>query len=552
MSLYRATRGARPRARGFAPARPRGRSSFRQQIVALHREIFRRNQQRINQSVLGYTPAFRRYEREYQRDVAGYRRRATFDELDAAIAESRLVYVGDYHTLPQAQRTFLRLMRRLPPDRPVTLALEFVQGRYQDSLDAYMAGRIDDAKFLSGIEHDAHWVFGGWPSFQPIFSLARERGYRIVGIDSLGRGPAGSSLEARDRYAARRIGAVANERPNDLVLVLIGELHIAAKHLPAQVQKLVPEARGMTIYQNCEEIYWALEAKGLEHDVELVQIGANRWGLMNTPPIVCQQSFLNWLSIDDEGMHLEAPEENFKEYVRLIASFFDLDVGDAVEDAEVATVVDLSFLQRLQRRGDFSAADMQKIRAQILRSESYYIPRARMIYLGNLSVNHASEEATHFVRHVCSRADEPRLLIDAFYARVLEEALGFLGSKLMNHKRKCAHIPYFERTLRTPGASRRDKSLARLVLLHARLASGKRVRGMSEVYECDAEMFNAVTHALGYQLGDKLYYALIDGSLEKSEIRPLFFDRFDEEGSTLATYLQLAARTRDVRIPDRF
>src|SRR3954471_12238128 len=104
----RKTRGARPQARGFATSPARG--SFRRQVVDLHRAIFRRNQTRINESVLGYTPAFRRYERDYQRDVARFDDRASFAELDTAMAASDLVYVGDYHTLPQAQRSFLRLL----------------------------------------------------------------------------------------------------------------------------------------------------------------------------------------------------------------------------------------------------------------------------------------------------------------------------------------------------------------------------------------------------------------------------------------------------------
>ena len=57
-------------------------------------------------------------------------------------------------------------------------------------------------------------------------------------------------------------------------------------------------------------------------------------------------------------------------------------------------------------------------------------------------MNHASEEATHFLRHVVSGCQEPLNLVDAFYARALEEAVGFLGSKMLNHKRKCPHVHF--------------------------------------------------------------------------------------------------------------
>ena len=273
---------------------------------------------------------------------------------------------------------------------------------------------------------------------------------------------------------------------------------------------------------------------------------------MNTPPIVCQQSFLNWLEADDDGLQLEAPEDSFKDLMRLIASFFDLDLGDAVHDVEVTTVADLTFLRRLQKRGDFSDWDMRKIRSQIVRSESYYIPRAQMVYLGNLSVNHASEEATHFIRHVLAQCHEPRLLVDAFYWRVLEEAVGFLGSKIINHKRKCPPLAFFRRVVGSRNSTRNEKQLARLVLKHEKIISGRKVRGVRDVYECNATLFNELTHIIGYQLGDKLYYGLIDGLVDKGETRQLFFERFEREGDALTTYLYLVSRTAKVRLPERF
>ena len=64
-------------------------------------------------------------------------------------------------------------------------------------------------------------------------------------------------------------------------------------------------------------------------------------------------------------------------------------------------------------------------------------------------------------------------------------------------------------------------------------------------------MFNAITHILGYLLGDRLYYSLVQGHLRKEQVRELFFDTFRQEGSAWASYLYLKARTEKVRIPER-
>ncbi|MBI3178292.1 MAG: ChaN family lipoprotein [Deltaproteobacteria bacterium] len=534
---------------------PAARRTFRQEIVDLHRAIFRRNQRRINASVAGYTGAFRRYEREYLRGVGRYEQPATLVELDAMLAQADVIYVGDYHTLAQAQRSFLRLLRRLPTDRPVIVALEFVQGRHQAALDRFMRGAMSEQLFLRAIDHTSPWMSNGWESFTEIFAMARQRGWPVLAIDSPGRGPAGASLAARDRYAARRMARALGHETRPRVIALVGELHVAPAHLPRAVgdelARLGGAARSLVVYQNCQEIYWQLEARGLEHEVELVRVAAGQYCLINTPPIVCQQSFLNALDLDDEIPSVEAPAENFKEYARLIASFFDLDLADALDDVEVATVADLSFLNALRERGDFSDADMRRIHKQILHSESYYIPRAKTAYLGNLSVNHAAEEAAHFVRHVVGGLGEPRLWVDAFYARCLEEALGFLGSKLINHKRKCATLASLERQATERGIPRRDRRVARAVLLHTRMEQGRRVRGARALYAADADTFNGVTHMLGYRLGERLYYGLVSGRLAKSEIRTLFLEKFVAEGAALTTYLYLIGRTAKVRVPER-
>ena len=93
--------------------------------------------------------------------------------------------------------------------------------------------------------------------------------------------------------------------------------------------------------------------------------------------------------------------------------------------------------------------------------------------------------------------------------------------------------------------------MARLVLKHQRMVEGRKVKNSNHIFECDAEMFNAITHIIGYQLGDRLYYGLVDGVLDKAEIRELFFDCFEEDGAAFSTYLYFFARTSHIEVPER-
>ncbi len=151
--------------------------------------------------------------------------------------------------------------------------------------------------------------------------------------------------------------------------------------------------------------------------------------------MVAQQSYLDWIDGGESPLEpgSDRVERRFKELALLIARFLNLDskkLRDALAQFSVYTAGDLSFIRTLPARG-FTPKEIRQIEWQILSRESYFIPRANAAYLANLSVNHAAEEAAHFLRHISSGAgDEPRPLLDGFYARALEEAFAFFGSKI--------------------------------------------------------------------------------------------------------------------------
>jgi len=505
------------------PELPAPLNSARREIGRLQRRLWQRQRRLIAASITGSGPGFRDYEARYLRRTRGHLREASLAGLIHEISKADVLYVGDYHTLKQSQRSFVNLVQR---GKPALIALEFVQGRHQDALDSYLAGRLSEARFLERIGT----TLGAWENFRPIFEEARRRRVPVIGTDLRA-----GSLAERDAYAARRIARALRST----CFVLAGQLHVAPPHLPAAVGKLV-SAPSLVVYQNCERIWWELQRLGRELEVEACVIRPGEWCLINTPPVVVQQSWLD--SLQGEEL-LDAPEPRFQMLAGTIARFLGLELGGALEEVAVYTAGDLSFLSRLP---GFTHREIRQIEQQILSRESYYIPRARIAYLAGLSLNHAAEEAAHFVRNVVSGAsDEPRGLMDAFYARALEEAYAFCGSKIVNPRRRCAHQPEFRRLARSGDALTRQ--VARLVLAHLELERGRkrRVRPLHG----SSELFNAVSHALGYMLGEKLYYALATGRLSKREVRELFLDPLEEEGEAFLTYMNIARRVAAVRIP---
>ncbi len=529
----------------------------REEIDRIQRRLFARQKRLIAASVHGSNADFRAYEARVQKRVRTFNREATYGELLHAVSTADLVYVGDYHTLKQAQRSFLKLVQRRWPNRPLLLALEFVQGRHQAALDDYLSSKIGEETFLARIEYRRHLRFDVWPHFRTIFEEARKQKLKAIAIDLIGT--RSTTLAERDTYAARRIAAAMEANPGAQLFCLAGQLHIAPPHLPAAVSRELAK-RGhslpsLSVYQNCEAIWFSLQASGRALETEAVLVRPGEWCLLNTPPVVAQQSYLDWIDGGESPLDGDSDrvERRFKELALLVAKFLDLDskkLRHELAHFSVFTAGDLSFLRTLPSRG-FSKTEIKQIERQILSRESYFIPRAKAAYLANLSVNHAAEEASHFLRHIASGAgDEARPLLDGFYSRALEEAFAFFGSKIVNPRRKCAQeIDWLRLAHRAPDAFTRD--VARMVLRHLRIERGETRRSaLRDIYaSAGPELFNAVTHALGYLLGEKLYYALAAGRIAKSELRELFLDPLEDEGAPLLVYLDLTTRLRDLVVP---
>ena len=526
-----------------------------EELFKIQRRLWLRNRDIIKNSIVIKEPGFVAYEKKFLAAVARYERVATNDEMISAIKKAQIIYVGDYHTCNQSQRSFLRILKATVKEgEDAVLGLELIHKRHQDILDAYLKKEISEEAFLKKIGLKQHWVFDLWASFEPLFEFARYHKLPVAGIDAA---PAHASLKERDEATARLVTHILRKHPKHRIFIMIGDLHLA--HLPGMVQKLLKSGSkvvsDLILYQNSDAIYWDLARQGLEHRVETVKMSDNAFCRMHTPPIVCQQSYINWLEHEEGEIDFADSKTSFMELLDNISKFLDIDLGDEREKVDVYTCGDLSFLEQLKDSGKFSPGELKALKRQILASESYFIPEKRVVYLANLSINHAAEEAAHFIKHACSGRESKRTVEDAFYANILHEALAFFGSKLINPKRKCFHenefknlFSYFS-TVHVPQERRLEFETTCLVLDFLKTDnSANRDRSFKSLRP---DLFFAVTHALGYMLGDKLFYAMMSEKISKGEIKQFFYDPWRKEGEPQVAYHDLKKRLKGVRGPKR-
>jgi hypothetical protein len=533
--------------------------SPRTELLAIQKRLWKWNKDIIDHSILVREPGFDSYERAYKRAVSDYERISHQDEMLAAIARADVIHVGDYHTCNQSQRSFLRILKAVvKKDRNFVLGMELIHARHQKVLDQFLAGRISEATFLRRIKLEEHWVFDLWANFKPLFDFCKYHKIRMLAIDAA---KANSSVRKRDAAAAELMAKFLAAHSGVKLFVFIGDLHIAPKHLPADMKAAFARRRlvltQLLLFQNSEAIYWKLAESGVDDRVEVVRLSDGNFCRMHTPPVICQRSYLNWLEHEEGEIDFADAKSSFMEIVDRICGFLGIKLGRERDDVEVFTCGDLSFLRKLKEKGDFSKREIEMIKKQILASESYYIAQTKFVYLASLSLNHAAEEAAHFVKNLCSGDEEPREVIDAFYANILHEALGFFGSKIINHKRKCYHekefanlLAYFE-TIRVPRERRLEYETALLVTEYKRLEKRGKHLERTEIFHSRMDLFMSLTHALGYMMGDRLYYGMIEGKVKKPLLRELFCNPWSEEGEPVDAYMELYRKLKGVKIPKR-
>src|SRR5262249_34736290 len=143
--------------------------SPREELIKIQKQIFRKNQKIIEESILVSEQGFAKYEQNYLRRVQAFQGIAKIEELKQALIDAEWIYIGDYHTNRQSQRALLRLLKMLigQTDRFV-LCLEFLQKRYQEHAQRYLQGKLSLSQFLKRINLRKHFYFDLWENFEPI------------------------------------------------------------------------------------------------------------------------------------------------------------------------------------------------------------------------------------------------------------------------------------------------------------------------------------------------------------------------------------------------
>jgi hypothetical protein len=522
----------------------------------------------------------RGYIKEFHSNIGKFQAPSSWDDLVIACYRADLVYIGDYHALPSAQETAARLLEAVAErSRAVVLGVEMVYGRHQRVLDRYMAGEIDETAFLRAIRYETDWGYD-WGAFKRIYDVARAHKIPVVGLDCPPR-TGFRHIRRRDRYAADRVAAMIAANPGARAVVLFGESHLAPSHLPRQVTMRLKrrglEKRAVTVVQNLEEIYWQMSQAGYP-GADVARIGEDTYCHFNAGPIAKYEAYRRtiegWKGEDDNQGDPIDLTSTVHGIIDMILRFLKIDPytrrihapgrgRDLIVDLypDIHSGLEADEVRTLFRSARLPEEDAAEVLDHLERSGSCYVPRLNAIFLGEFSLVHAGEEAAHFINQLLKGEiyeAVPRALPqhDLFYSAVLEEALGFFGSKIVdpsrNHFFQNEFYEYYRKDQatiekNTPYKFEEFNEIIEFVLLHKKFehayeSYGEVPQPILEGIRSDPQRVNVLVHELGYFLGQQLHDAYRMGLVDRGDMLALFRASFRRSGSALAAYLDLSRK----------
>ncbi|NMB99563.1 MAG: ChaN family lipoprotein [Thermoanaerobaculaceae bacterium] len=481
--------------------------------------------------------------KSYYRSYASYLEKCrpketSMDEFLNSIRETRVLLVGDFHTLYQAQRQFLKILEFVEDQgiKPV-VCLEMVFKKHQNILENLLKGNINSKDYIEKTDYFKTWGFD-FVNYGKILDYLKAKQLQVYGINKNG------SLEERDKFMAKDIAEARKKHSNEIIIALIGDLHIALSHLPRELSKL--GLKSTILYQNSETVILR-KLKNGEEPYSFFKIEKDIFLVNNTPPWIKMQSYLTYLEHGSESFFMrygfarsdEDEEEidyssTVQNYIKALKDAFNLH-NKPDDDFQIYTMEDLSFLEN-----SFFKKEPGKTYAKIIKNDkSLFMTFENTIYTVFLDVNHTVEEAMHYLmgKDIPIEASE-----SCFWERVHYFASGYIASKVINPIRQTLRQESLKEILERIeyAATEKDKRYLRrqiAVCMHVRqffnyLKEGKLTKlSVSAFVQIDEDNLFELSRALGYQIGEAIFDDYNKGEISGRDIKHLVFtveDHFEQ------------------------
>lgn len=509
----------------------------------------------------------RKYLREFNEAFRNYESLLDSGQIQNALRAADVVLIGDYHALHAAQRYAASLIeqRALAGDRPVVLGVETIFARDQHILEEWWRREIDESELRQRIRFDLDWGYD-WTPFHELLVTARDHSEGLYGLDCMPREDL-RKIGARDRHAAAKIAEIRQSHPDAVIFVLFGESHLAPGHLPSALRQQMPGEKVLTVLQNVDALYW--RAAGERADkVEAVRVNEDVLCAFNATPLEKYESyrlFLDQWSRCDDNPDFAPTLYNL---IDSLARFLEINRYSPHNGTQPKFLVDLlpevhggssdAILRRLLSRKQIGEQERDSMLTDIAERGSAYLPQVNAFYIREFKMISAAEDAARFLHQACQGL--PRRLneyssvnsnqrpeegsasangvrhtaIDTFYARVIEHAVAYFGSRVL-----CPSRP----------APDDSSPLSRAACEKAAQAAARAENSKCEPAAQNRDAQKRDAQNLGFRLGNQIYDAYLAGKVAPSGLRRLFLAHLDQPGLARKVCTAVIAKLRAASRP---
>lgn len=485
-----------------------------QDWVLTRKRLLRRIKAEVSDRLGEPSASFRQYAEKLNAEFRGRWRACDWDDLLKAVGGADIAFASDFHAHMQSQRAHLRILRALPEDRPIVMALECVCSDDQAVIDAYLDSELTEEEFLESVAWTKVWGFP-WAHYRPVFELARARGFRICGLSRRSDLESELPLESRDGRMANDIVQLMDEHPTALVYVMVGELHLAVAHLPDAFRQLRPRANSVLVYQDAESLYFRLARSARDQSVDVLRSG-RRFCVMVSPPWVKWQSYLMFLEatcdreLDDDGSSIDYTD-HVRQLVELLSRDFDVKID--TNSIHVYTPASHDVLK--QMRKNLGRELWPVLQAQLENDRGFLLPEKGLIYLASPTLNRAAHLAGEFLHARLSHREG--VVWDGaahWESSIWIEGMAFFFSKWINPKRKARELALL--SPRDGGRAALQLALDQRMSEIVWLRSGRK-RSLRAFPRRRIDILEAA-RILGSLLGDRMFLAVRAGEVSAEQV----------------------------------
>ncbi len=294
--------------------------------------------------------------------------------------------------------------------------------------------------------------------------------------------------------------------------------------------------------QNIDALYW--RAAGERSDkVEAVRVNDDVLCAFTATPLEKYESYR--LFLDQWSRCEDSPDfaPTIYNLIDTLASFLEINRYSPHNGTQPKFLVDMlpevyggssdDMLLRLLLRNGVSEQYRESMLARVEECGSAYLPQVNAFYVREFRMMHAAEDVTRFLHQACQGL--PRRLhgksaenaavrhaaTDRFYARLMEYAVAYFGSRVLDPSRP---VPDSDSL---PPLSR---------------AACEKVAQAS--VQADPEKFESSAQQWGYRIGSQIYDAYLAGKVAPSGLRRLFLAHLDEPGLARKVCATVIAKLR--------